>query len=196
MPFKLVFDLFLLRAWPYRHAIESAAATWYVSGFLFLVGSLYGLLVAAFQRAIGGELRGVPVDNVPDWILYGGNLLSGILIGVMVHAGIAIIAWLMAKGVGGPGMIGWVYKATAYLLPLGIPALPMLALSAAAATATAPLPAFPMEAAYLPLALLSLVLFLFGLFEVMRVTQGVGWKRAAGAVALFTVFCYAIFLIL
>ncbi|TVR98502.1 MAG: hypothetical protein EA406_06550 [Rhodospirillales bacterium] len=192
----MLIDLFLLRAWPYRHAIESPSATWYVSGFLFLTGVFYGLLVAAFQRAIGGELRGVPVDHIPGSILYGGNLVSGILIAVMVHAGIAIIAWLMAKGVGGPGLMGWVYKATAYLLPLGIPALPMLALSAAAATATAPLPAFPMEETYLPLALLSLVLFLGGLFLALRETQQIGPKRAAGAVALFTVFCYAIFLIL
>lgn len=190
----LIRDLYLLRTWPYRHACENPSARYWISGFLIATGIVYGLFVGAFQRALGGELQGIPVERIPAVILYGGNVLAGLLVTIMVHLGLALVAWLVAKGVGGPGHLGNLYKASAYLLPLGLPALPQIALTTA--LAGRPLQAAALQTFTIPLAVLGLALFLFGLFQVMILTQGVGTRRAAAAVLMFVVFCYALFLII
>jgi hypothetical protein len=189
----LILDLYRLRAWPYRHACESPTASYWVSGFIVATGMIYGLLVAAFQRWMGGDLQGFPVDQISGLVLFGGNVLAGILITIMVHIGFVLVSWLAARGVGGPGLFGCLYKATAYLLPLLIGALPQAALTAAIAGRDVPAPAI--QPLTVPLAVLSVAMFLFGLFQVMRLTQDISARRAAGAVGIFVVFCIALFLI-
>jgi hypothetical protein len=90
-------------------------------------------------------------------------------------------------------LFGCLYKATAYLLPLLIGALPQAALTAAIAGRDVPAPAI--QPLTVPLAVLSVAMFLFGLFQVMRLTQDISARRAAGAVGIFVVFCIALFLI-
>ena len=190
----LILDLYRLRAWPYRHACESPTAGYWITGFIVATGTIYGLLVATFQRAIGGDLQGFPVDHISELILFGGNVLAGILITIMVHMGVVLVAWLAARGVGGPGWFGLLYKATAYLLPLLLGALPQAALTAAISGRDVPPPAI--QPLTLPLAVVSVAMALFGLYQIMRLTQGLPTGRAAGAVGIFTVFCVALFLIL
>jgi hypothetical protein len=190
----LILDLYLLRSWPYRHACESPTAGYWIAGFIIATGTLYGLLVAILQRAIGGELQGIPVDQIPDLVLFGGNVLAGILITIMVHMGVVLVAWLGARGAGGPGWFGLLYRSTAYLLPLLLGALPHAALIAAIAGRDVSPP--PIQPLTLPLAVISVAMFLFGLYQIMRMTQGFAEGRAAGAVGIFTVFCVALFLIL
>ena len=190
----LILDLYRLRVWPYRHACESPAAGYWITGFIVLTGTLYGLLVAVFQRAIGGDLGGIPLDQIPGFVLFGGNVLSGILITIMVHIGVVLVAWLAARGVGGPGWFGLLYKATAYLLPLLWGALPQAALIGAVAGRDVVSPA--VQPLTLPLAVVSGAMFLFGLYQIMRLIQGFSAGRAAGAIGIFAVFCIALFLIL
>jgi hypothetical protein len=190
----LILDLFRLRAWPYRHACESPTAGYWITGFIVATGTIYGLLVALFQRAIGGDLQGFPVAQIPNFVLFGGNVLAGIFITIMVHMGIVLVAWLAARGVGGPGWFGLLYKATAYLLPLCLGALPQAALIAAIAGRDVPPPA--LQPLTLPLAAVSVAMFLFGLYQIIRLTQGFAERRAVGAVGIFTMFCVALFLIL
>ena len=190
----LILDIYLLRVRPFRHACESPAAGYWITGFIVATGTIYGLLVAVFQRAIGGDLQGFPVEQIPGVVLFGGNMLAGIFITIMVHMGVVLVAWLAARGVGGPGWFGLLYKATAYLLPLLIGALPQAALIAAIAGRDVPPP--PIQAMTVPLAVVSVAMFLFGLYQIMRLTQGVPAGRAAGAVGIFTMFCVALFLIL
>jgi hypothetical protein len=187
----LLIDLFLLRTWPYRHACESPRAGLYIGGFLIATGCLYGLLVAQFQRLLAATPAGAWAAQIPDAILYGGNVLSGVLIAVVVHLGITLVAWLMAKAIGGPGLLIVFYRTTAYLLALGWPALPRLAASAAGAGRDPDAPPLPLEASYLPLAILGLALFLAGLFQVYVLTQEKRTARAALAVGLFVLFAYA-----
>ena len=190
----LILDLFRLRLWPYRHACESPTAGYWITGFIIATGVIYGSLVAAFQRWMGGDLQGFPVEQISALVLFGGNVVAGILITIMVHLGFALVSWLAARGVGGPGWFGLLYKATAYLLPLLWGTLPQAALIAAVAGRDVPpLAVQPMT---LPLATVSLAMFLFGLYQIMRLTQGVPERRAAGAVGIFTMFCLALFLIL
>ncbi len=190
----LILDLYRLRVWPYRHACESPTAGYWITGFILLTGILYGLLVAAFQRAIGGDLGGFPIEQIPGLVLFGGNVLAGILITIMVHMGAVLVAWLAARGVGGPGWFGLLYKTIAYLLPLLWGALPQAALIAAVAGRDVSPP--PVQPLTLPLAALSGAMFLFGLYQILRLTQEVSAGRAAGAVGIFVVFCFAVFLIL
>lgn len=190
----LILDLYRLRVWPYRHACESASAGYWITAFILVTGTLYGLLVAAFQRAIGGELGGFPVSQIPGVVLFGGNMLAGVLITIMVHIGVVLVAWLAARGAGGPGWFGLLYKATAYLLPLLWGALPQAALLGALAGRDMVPPAI--QPLTLPLALASGAMFLFGLFQIMRLTQGFSAGRAAGAIGIFVVFILALFLIL
>lgn len=190
----LILDLYRLRAWPYRHACESPTAGYWITGFIVATGMIYGLLVATFQRAIGGDLQGFPVEQIPGLVLFGGNVLAGLVITIMVHMGFVLVSWLAARGVGGPGLFGYLYKATSYLLPLLIGALPQAALIAARAGRDVSPPAI--QPLTVPLAVLSGGMFLFGLYQIMRLTQGFAGGRAAGAVGIFTVFCVALFLIL
>ncbi len=190
----LILDLYRLRAWPYRHACESPTAGYWITGFILATGGIYGLLVAIFQRMIGGELQGFPVDRIPAFILFGGNALAGLVITIMVHMGVVLVTWLAARGVGGPGWFGLLYRATAYLLPLLWGALPQAALFAALAGRDVSPPAF--QPLILPLTVISMAMFLFGLFQIMRLTQDISIERAAGAVGIFVVFCVALFLVL
>ena len=189
----LIVDLFLLRVEPFRHACESPRASLWTAAALISTGLLYGSLTALFQRAIGGTLQDIPVAEIPDSILLGGNLLSGLLIVLAVHAGITLVAWLMAKAIGGPGLLIALYRTTAYLLPLGWPALPLLTLSAAAAGRE--VPALPLDWAYLPLAALGVALFHAGLFQIYALTQEKGPARSAAGVVLFAVFSFCVILI-
>ncbi|MBE0616900.1 MAG: hypothetical protein IH608_03080, partial [Proteobacteria bacterium] len=124
----LLTDLFLLRDTPYRHACESRRAPLWMALFLLGVGGAYGVLVAHFQKTLGVSLQGIPAAEIPGWILYGGNVLSGMLVALVFHGGVTLVVWLMARAAGGAGRLGLLYRATAYLLPLGLPALPLLAL--------------------------------------------------------------------
>ncbi len=193
----------------FRHALESPRAGWWVTGFILGTGVLYGILAATFQRALGGTLDGIPVAEFPGYILYGGNMLSGVLIALVAHAGITLITWMMARAVGGPGHIGALYRCTAYLLPLAIPALPCIALlsvgtpdvfvepdgPAGPGGAAGPAATLPLEVLYLPLAGLGIAMVLNGLFALYRVVQGVSPTRAAFATALFTLFLGSILII-
>lgn len=182
-------ELLLLRPTAYRHACENRRAPFWISAFLFLIGMVYGVLVALLQRALGGAIGGVPVADIPVSVLILGNILPGILIAIMVHIGVMLVSWLMAKAAGGPGELGLLYRATGYLLPLLLPLLPAVAFHTASATMGVS-PAWPMV--YSVLAVLGAALFLAGLFQVFRVTQNFQPARAAFAVALFAAFTASI----
>lgn len=186
----LLTDLFLLRDTPYRHAAESPRAPLWMAGFVLGIGALYGGLVAWFQRLLGGPLQGVAVAEIPWKLLLGGNVISGVLAALVFHGGATLIVWLMSRAVGGPGRLGTLYRATAYLLALGAPALPRLALESAAAGAPgAELPAAGLIAA---LAWISPALLLAGLYRLVRATQGLGPGRSAAAVVLTGFFAFAV----
>ena len=189
----LLVDLFLLRPQPYRHACESPRAAWWVGGFLLATGVLYGLLIAYFQRTANTTLHGLPATEIPTSILLVGNLISGMLTVLAVHAGITLVAWLMARAIGGPGLFIALYRTTAYLLPLGWLALPQLAWSVATAGSegTQITSGWPLQG----LALCGLGMFLAGLFHVYQLTQGTQVWRSAIAVGLFALFSFAIILV-
>lgn len=189
----LLLDILLLRPAPYRHACESPRAGLYIGAFLVVTGTLYGLLVAALQRSGAGMIQGIAVADIPAWALFGGNVLSGIVVTIMVHVGITFLAWLMARAIGGPGILAAIYRCTGYLLPLTWPALPQVAKKAALA-GQQPVP-LPYDLLYLPLAVAALSLFLIGLTNVYVVTQGKGVARAAFGAALFALFTLSILLI-
>lgn len=189
----LIRDLYLLRPTPYFHACENPRAPLWVSGFLIATGILYGSLVALFQRAIGGDLQGIPVEQIPDAILYGGNIASGLLIVLISHLGVTLVAWLMARGVGGPGGLLGLYRTTAYLLPLFFPALPKVALTTV--TIGRDLPPIPYDTTYTLMAGVAVVMVLFGHFQAIRVTQDVSSGRAAASVGLFALFLGSLLLL-
>ena len=186
-------DLFLLRDEPYRHACLSPRAPYWITGFIVVVGCLFGTLVAVFQRTVGGEIQGIAIADIPGWILLTGNIIPGMVIMVVVHAGITIVAWLMVKGVSGRGQLVFLYRATAYLLPLGVPALPYMASTTVPDAADRV--ALPFEAVYVPLAVLGLCLFVIGLFQAIRVVEGLSLMRSAVTVAVFTLFSFSLLLI-
>lgn len=191
----LLLDLYLLRPAPFRHAWENPRSPYVVSGFLIATGILYGLLLAAFNLSIG-EIKGVSLEGLSgearSWFFVY-SIAGGLMTVVAVHLGITIVTWLMAKAIGGPGLLIGLYRATAYLLPLGWPALPQLARSVVASTAD-PMPPLPLEWAFLPLAVLGLALFFAGLFQIFALTQGKGPVRSGAAVLFFAVFSFAVFL--
>lgn len=189
----LIRDLFLLRPSPYFHACENPRAALWVSGFLILTGILYGSLVALFQRALGGDLQGVPVADIPNSILYGGNIVSGLMIVLISHLGATLVAWLMARGVGGPGGLVGLYRTTAYLLPLSFPALPKVALTTV--TIGRDLPPVPFHTTYTLMAVASVIMVLAGHYQAIRVTQDVGPGRAAASVGLFALFIGSLLLL-
>jgi|APTNR8051073442_1049403.scaffolds.fasta_scaffold02087_5 hypothetical protein len=184
----LLIDLFLLRDTPYRHACEDPAAPRRVILFIALAGIVYGCFVALSQRALGVELHGIAMERIPDWVLFTGNIISGLVIAVVAHAGFSIVVWLMAKAVGGPGLFAIVYRVTAYVMPLGLLALPRLGF----ATALPEGQMQPAPLAYDILAVIGVVLTLIGLYKAMRVCQGTSPLRTAIAVALAAVFCASI----
>ena len=181
----LLLDLFRLSPAPYVHACESPRAPWVVGALLAATGCFYGALMALFQLDAGGALGGIPVAEIPLYILILGNAASGIIITVAVHVGITIIAWMMARAIGGPGLMIGLYRSTAYLLPFLWFVLPFAARASAVqpgAEATQVGPGFAAAA------VLGLVLFLHGLFQVYLITQGRGPKRAVLGVVLFALF--------
>ena len=190
---KILLDLFLLSDEPYRHACESPRAPVLITGFMVAIGCLFGTFVAVFQRLIGGDVQGFAVSDIPDWILFVGNIVPGMLIVVVVHAGITIVTWLMVKGVSGGGNLVALYRAIGYLLPLSVPALPYIASTTVRDTADGV--ALPYMAAYAPLAGIGLCLFVIGLFQAIRVVEGLSLMRSALAVALFTLFSFSLLLI-
>ena len=180
----------------FQHALENPRASWLVTAFLIGVGALYGLLVAAFQQATGGDfIPGLSVAEIPTHILFGGNVIAGILIVMAGHVGVTFVTWLMARAVGGPGHLTALYRTTAYLLPLFVPALPYVASRDALDSLSAQTAAFPLQALYLPLAGLSAALILSGLYALYRHVQEVSPVRAGIATAGFTIFVWAILLI-
>ena len=190
---RVLSDLFFLRAGAYRHALDNPGAVLWASAFLLATGLLYGLSLALFQRALDGAIRGVPVVEIPDRILFAGNLISGVLIVLVFHGGVTLVVWLMARAVGGPGRLAELYRTTAYLLPLSWPGLPSLALHGAAQGASVShLPAFEL---YALMALVALLLLSCGLYRLLRETQGIGPGRAASGVFLVAVFCYSVLLL-
>lgn len=181
-------DLLRLRPTAFRHACESPQAAWWISGFLIATGAAYGTLIAAFQQAAGQPLYGIPVAQFSDRVLYGGNILAGLLIVVVVHTGATLIAWLMTRAVGGGrGDLLMLYRAVAYVMPLSAPALPLVAYSTledAGRRATgAPLDVL------LVLGAVGGIAALFGLFLALSMSQALApWRAAvaAGLTALFT----------
>ncbi|NBC31162.1 MAG: hypothetical protein GVY13_00625 [Alphaproteobacteria bacterium] len=180
----------------FRHALESPRAPWLVTAFLIGLGCVYGVFVGAFQQALGGELApGVTVADIPAYIVYGGNMIAGVLIILAVHVGITFASWLMAKAVGGPGHLTALYRTTAYLMPLALPGLPYVAAYAAAASLTNPAGSLPVPGLYLPLAGLAVALMLNGLYALYRDVQEVSRLRAGVATAGFAIFVMAILII-
>lgn len=186
----LLVDLYRLRPTPYVHACTSPRAPWVVSALVLLTGIIYGALMAVFQLEAGGEMAGIPVAEVPFWVLAAGSAAGGIIIAVAAHVGIAIIAWLMAKAVGGPGYLVAMYRATAYLLPFAWLALPWV--TRENVLQMQPGADLGSGAVLLVLALLGFVLFLAGLFQIYVLTQERGPARAGIAVALFAVFSVSV----
>jgi len=186
-----ILDIFLLKPQACIHACENRRAPLWISAFIILVGVIYGTLVALLQRSIGGELQGYPVADIPFRDLMLGNILPGVLIAIMIHVGIMLVAWLMAKAMGGPGELGLLYRAGGYLLPLTLPTLPAVAFTVATTTTTAH-SAGSIPPLYLALAIFGAALFFAGLYQVFRVTQNFPSTRALCAVALFAAFSVSI----
>lgn len=189
-------DIFLLRPQAAIHACENRRAPLWISAFIILVGGIYGILVALLQRSLGGELQGIPVANIPFWVLTLGNVLPGILIVIMTHIGAMLVAWLMAKAVGGPGLLALLYRTTGYLLPLLLPALPAIAFTVATTTTTAhSAGAGSIPWLYLALAVVGAALLCAALYQMFRVTQNLQSNRALLATALFAVFSVSILML-
>lgn len=180
----------------FRHALESPRAAWLVTGFLIGLGCVYGLFVGAFQQALDGEIApGLTVAEVPAYIIYGGNMIAGVLIVLAVHVGMTFTTWLMAKAAGGPGNLTALYRTTAYLMPLTLPGLPYVAASAAFASLDAPSGTLPLPELYLPLAGLAIALVLNGLYTLYRQVQGLSAARAGFGTGGFAIFVIAILII-
>lgn len=180
----------------FRHALESPKASWLVTALLIGLGAIYGLLVGAFQQMTGGEfIPGLTVSDIPAYIVYGGNVISGVLIVIAGHIGVTFVTWLMARAVGGPGHLTAIYRTTAYLLPLLLPAMPYIAARDAFASLGPPTTDLPLQAMYLPLAGLAIALLLNGLYALFRHVQEVSPVRAAIGTAGFVIFVSAILII-
>jgi len=184
-------DLLLLRPQAFLHACEQRRAPMWISAFLLLFGGVYGTWVGLLQYSLGGELQGIPIASIPLWVLVVGNVLMGILIAILVHLGVTLIAWLMAKAVGGPGYMGSLYRTSGYLLPLTLPALPALAFNTAVTTVDSVVPP-SLPLLYLILAIVGVAWFLGGLYQSLRVTQGLTSPRTLFAVLLFAAFTASI----
>ena len=188
----LLADLFLFRDTPYRYARDNSRSPLLMPFLLIGIGVIYGFMVAIFQRLGGIELQGVAVEQISDKFLFGGNIISGIFVALIFHGGVTLIVWLMAKGVGGPGNLGMLYRTTAYLLPQALLALPFLA--SRSALPEGGFDALPWSWLYTPLAAYAFVSLAVGLFHIFRVTQQVTTLRCAMAVFLMIFFCSAVLL--
>ncbi len=187
-------DLFLFRDTPYRFAGENSRSPMWMPFMLISMGSLYGILVAFFQKTAGGEIHGYALEQISNTILIGGNIVAGVLIALFFHGGTTLLLWLMARGVGGPGLLALLYRTSAFLLPLTFPALPYLA-------AKSVLPEgdlnhiLPYSWLYAPLAIYSLISLSVGLFHMFRVTQQVTVVRCVFAVLLLLFFSTGVLLL-
>ncbi len=190
----LLGDIVSLRPSAYEHACLSPRAPFFITCFLLVTGVAYGALVALFQHLGGGSLQGVPVAEIDNTILFGVNIAAGIMITVIAHVALVIIAWMMARGIGGPGGLVGIYRSTAYLLPVAIPTLPWLALSGAASLDQAH--PIPFAESFGPLAIAGLALLMLGLFQIYLVTQQVTPLRAAIGTIFTTLFITSILMIL
>lgn len=190
----LLGDILSLRPSAYEHACLSPRAPFFISSFLLVTGVAYGALVALFQRLGGGSLQGVSVASIDNTILFGVNIAAGVMITVIAHVALVIIAWMMARGIGGPGGFVGIYRSTAYLLPIAIPTLPWLALNGAASLEQAQ--AIPFAETFGPLAIAGLALLMLGLFQVYLVTQQVTPLRAGIGTILAALFITSILMIL
>ncbi|MCB1768746.1 MAG: YIP1 family protein [Candidatus Competibacteraceae bacterium] len=187
-----ILDIFLLKPQAVIDACENRRAPLWISAFIILTGVIYGILVALLQRSLGGELQGIPIADIPLWVLMLGNILPGVLITIMIHIGIMLVAWLMAKALGGRGELGLLYRAGGYLLPLTLPALPAVAFTVATTTTAHSAGAGPIPWLYLALAVAGAASFLAGLYQMFRVTQNFQSTRALFATALFAAFSVSI----
>ncbi|MBN2705167.1 MAG: hypothetical protein JXR89_01855 [Deltaproteobacteria bacterium] len=187
----ILIDLFLLRDTPYRYAAENPRSPIWIPFLLILSGLVYGLLVAVFQRLVGAEIHGIQAREISLSILYGGNILSGIFVAFIFHGGVTLILWLMAKGVGGPGHLALLYRSSAFLLPLGLPAFPYLA----ADGLSRGVEEIPYSSSFPLLAVFSLALLAGSLFRLYRVSQGVTVLRALLATFMVFFFCTAVLIL-
>lgn len=187
----ILFDVFTLRDRAFRHACTAPGAARLALAFIALAGIVYGVLVATFQREIGAPLYDIPIEQFPAWVLFTGNIVSGLVIAVVAHAGLSVVTWLMARAVGGPGLFPLLYRLAAYLLPAALPLLPRLAF-AAAQPQGAPL-ASPLV--YDLLAVAATALILIGLYRGFRVSQETTPFRAGLAAVLTIVFIASVFAI-
>ncbi len=184
-------DLLLLRPQAFYHACEQRRAPMWISAFLLLFGVVYGSWVGLLQYSLGGELQGITIASIPLWVLVVGNIIIGILIAILVHLGVTLVAWLMAKAVGGPGYMGALYRTSGYLLPLTLSALPALAFNTAVTTIESVVPP-TLPLLYLLLAIVGVAWFLGGLYQSLRVTQELTPRRTLFAVLLFAAFTASI----
>lgn len=187
-----ILDLLIPGEGAFRHALESPRAGLWITAILIGLGALYGTWVAALQQASGADLQGIEVAEIPAYILYGGNILAGVMIALIAHVGIALIAWLMARAVGGAAHLIVLWRTTAYLLPLAALAAPWIALTTASVGTAERLAPAPV---YLVLAIIGAALFLAGLHAIFRTIIGLSPFRASLAVALFLLFSTSILLI-
>jgi len=191
---RLLVDIVLLRRAAYGHARDNPRSGLWAIGFLIATGLQYGFWTARLQRALDLEIKGIPVAQIPDRVLFAGNLISGVLILLVFHGGVTLVVWLMARAVGGPGKLAELYRATAYVLLLSWPALPSLALHSAAQGT--PVSQYPLFELYGLLALVGLALLCGGLYQLLRESQQIPPWRAATGVLLIGLFCYSVLLLI
>jgi len=186
----LLADLFLFRDTPYCYARDNSRSPMLMPFLLLGTGIIYGFLVAFFQKTAGVEIHGVAVSQISDRVLFGGNIISGILVALVFHGGVTLLVWLMAKGSGGPGNLATLYRTTAYLLPQALLGLPFLA--SRSALPGGGFDVLPYSWIYPPLAAYASVAMIVGLFHIFRVTQQITVLRCAFAVFLLLFFSFAV----
>ena len=186
-------DLFLFRDTPYLYARDSSRAPLLIPFFQLAMGTSYGFLVAFFQNNAQIILHGINVEHMPGKIVFGGNIISGILVALIFHGGVTIIVWLMAKGVGGAGNLAMLYRTTAYLLPQALLALPFIA--SRSVLPGGGFEVLPYSGLYTPLASYALISSIVGLFHIFRVTQQINIQRCAVAVLFTVLFCSAVLML-
>ncbi len=189
----LLADTFLFRDTPYIYARDNSRSPLLMPFLLLGTGIIYGFLVAFFQKTAGVELHGITVEQISNRVLFGGNIISGVLVAMVFHGGVTLIVWLMAKGVGGPGNLTILYRTTAYILPQTLLALPLLA--AHSALPQGGLESLPYYWLYAPMAAYATLSLIIGLFHIFRVTQQVTTLRCIFAVFLLLFFSAAVLLL-
>ena len=169
--------------------LRRPSAPYWAAGVLLATGALYGVVLSAVQVAVGAAIRGIPVDRIPGGVLVLGNVLGGVAVAMVVHGGGTLVVWLMCRAAGGPGGLGLLYRATAFLLPWGLPALPALAFR------TATRGAAPVPPLLLAGGVAGAVLVTLALYHLIRATQSLSPLRAAAATFLTFLFSGSIALL-